>query len=133
MKPALILKVVGQKTGQAALFMKLNDLYPECSFLIEGANQLYPLFCLNNDVCPRNSNCMEKLAKRIQFVFDEFKDAELLLLYFRHDDMPGSHRAGIFWRDMREPRYTVFNRSMWERMKKVGAVYEWVLPNELFT
>lgn len=130
--PIYVLKVVGQKSGRAAIFMKLNDLFPECQFLIEGADQLYPLFCLENDMCPRNANCMAKLVKRVQYVFDTFEEADLLMLYFRYPDMPNSHRAGIFWRDMREPRYTVFNRSMWARMKEIGAVYEWTLPDNLF-
>ncbi len=131
--PTLVLEVVSQKTGRSSVFMKLNDLFPECSFLIEGADQLHPLFCLVNDVCPRNANCMEKLAKRVKYVFDTFEKADLLMLYFKHPDMPGSQRAGIFWRDnTTPPRYTVLNRSMWIRMKEIGAVYEWNLPENLF-
>jgi len=131
-EPCLVLKVTGQKSGKVALFMKLDALFPECSYLIKGADQLYPLFCLKNNVCPRNANCMERLAKRTKYVFDTFPDADLLLLYFRYADMPNSHRAGVFWRDMREPRYVTFNRAVWEKMKKVGIVYEWVLPDNLF-
>ena len=75
---------------------------------------------------------MGVLANRIKYVFDTFDDSDLLLLYFRYPDMPGSHRAGVFWRDMREPRYIVFNRSQWEYMKQIGVVYQWRLPDTLF-
>ncbi len=128
-KNALVLKVV--KAVRSTLFMKLNDLYPECQFLIEGAPQLSPLFCLKSH-CPRNQACMEKLANRVKYVFDTFPDTELLLLYFRYVDKPGSQRAGVFWRDMREPRIITFNRTAWDKLKSVGIVYEWALPDSLF-
>ena len=130
-----VLKVVGRQSGKSAIFMKMKDLYPECEFLIKGGDQLFPFRCLRDGYCPRNSNCMDKLAHRVKYVFDTFADAQLLLLYFRYPDMPGSHRAGVFHRDLQDtrfPRYMVFNRSMWERMKKVGEVFSWNLPDELF-
>ena len=131
----LVLKVVGRDSGRSAVFMKMKDVYPECEFLIRDAPQLFPFRCLKDDFCPRNANCMGKLQKRVQYVFDHFDDADLLLLYFRYDDMPGSHRAGVFSRDLEDqrfPRYVVFNRSMWERMKQIGIVYQWKLPDSLF-
>lgn len=122
-----ILEVQGK-----TLFIKLKDLYPECEFLIEDQPQLYPLRCLV-DHCPRNANCMEKLAKRVKYIFDAFKDAQLLLLYFRYRDKPDSHRAGVFWRDMDiPPRFITFNRTAWDKCKELGTVYEWQLPSELF-
>lgn len=131
----LVLKVTGVKSGQASVFMKLKDLYPECEFLIKGADQLYPLFCLRNNVCPRNANCMEKLAKRVKYVFDTFPDSEILYLYFRYPDRPHSQRAGVFCRDLSNPefpKYVTFNRSQWVKMKEIGTVYKWDLPRLLF-
>ena len=131
----LVLKIVGRQSGKSAIFMKLQDLFPECSFLIKDADQLFPFRCLKDGFCPRNANCMEKLAKRVRYVFDTFADSELLLLYFRYPDMPGSHRAGVFHRDMNDsrfPRYMVFNRSMWERMKEIGVIFSWTLADSLF-
>jgi hypothetical protein len=75
---------------------------------------------------------MGNLAKRVKYIFDQFPTADLLLLYFSYRDRPGSQRAGIFWRDFREPRYITMNRAAWERMKAMGTVYEWQLPNSLF-
>lgn len=113
------------------IFAKLKDVFPECEVLIQDAQQLYPLRCLK-DHCPRNANCMEKLAHRVKYIFDNFKEAQLLILYFAYRDRPGSTRAGLFWRDMREPRFITFNRASWEKMKEVGVIYEWTLPQSLF-
>lgn len=125
-----VLEVVGRK--QSVLFVKLRDLFPECEFLLRDAPQLFPFRCLQ-DYCPRNQNCMEKLAKRTKYVFDTFKDVTLLLVYFSYPDMPGSHRAGVFWRDVEKtPKYIVFNRTTWERMKRIGTVYKWSLPSSVF-
>lgn len=131
----LVLKVVGRRSGKSAVFMKLDWLFPECAYLIKDADQLFPLRCLRDGHCPRNANCMSKLAKRVTYVFEQFSDSELLLLYFRYRDMPGSHRAGVFHRDMKDarfPRYMVFNRSMWDRMKQIGTVFRWNLPDAVF-
>jgi hypothetical protein len=116
---------------ELTIFTKLKDVYPECFLLIEQASSLFPLRCLK-DHCPRNANCMEKLANRVKYVFDSFPKAQLLVLYFAYPDRPGATRAGIFWRDMREPRFITMNRSGWEKMKQMGVVYEWQLPDDLF-
>jgi hypothetical protein len=113
------------------LFIKLKDLFPECEFQIKDVEQLYPLFCLSGP-CHRNANCMGKLAVRVNYVFEKWPEADLLMLYFSYRDRPGSQRAGIFWRDMREPRYITMNRTGWEKFKTMGVIYEWHLPNELF-
>lgn len=131
MDPALILKVEG-KSGKSSLFMKLTDLFPECIHLIRDAAQLYPLFCLRNNMCPRNQNCMGKLVKRVKYIFDHFPDGEVLFLYFTYPDRPGTHRAGVFNKDLSEPYYTTFNRTAWDKFKQVGVIYEWFLPDSLF-
>ena len=130
-RQSLILKIQG-KSGSSVLFMKLKDLYPECEFLIQDLPECYPLHCLERDSCPRNQNCMDKLVKRIQYVFETFPDVQNVVLYFRYQDRPGSHRAGVFWRDLREPRLITFNRTAWEKCKQIGTVYQWVLPDSLF-
>jgi len=113
------------------LFMKMVDLYPECQFLIEDEPQLYPLKCLV-DQCHRNQNCMTTLAHRIKYIFDHFEEANLIVLYFKYRDAPKRQRAGVFWRDMREPRYIVMNPYAWEKLKSLGTIYEWTLPQDLF-
>lgn len=117
---------------EKTIFCKLKDVYPECEHLIMDSQQLYPLRCFRDDGCPRNSNCQEKLAHRTKFIFDNFPNAQLLVLYFSYRDRPGSTRAGLFWRDIREPRLITLNRTGWEKMKEIGVVYEWELPNHLF-
>jgi hypothetical protein len=129
-RECLALKIVGP-SGRSALFLKLKDLFPECMFQIEDAAQLFPFICLRGS-CPRNHNCMGKLVSRLKCVFDTWPDTHLVLLYFSWRDMPGSQRAGVFWRDMREPRYITFNRTGWEKLKTIGTVYKWHVPDELF-
>jgi hypothetical protein len=116
---------------QQTLFVKLKDVYPECEFLISDQEQLHPFICFTSH-CHRNANCMEKLAGRVKYIFDGFPHAQLLLLYFSYRDKPASQRAGVFWRDLREPKYIVFNRTAWEKMKQIGTVYEWNLPDSFF-
>ncbi len=127
----LVLEVKGP-SGQTSLFIKLEWVFPECSFLIKDADNLYPLFCLKNSYCPRNASCMDKLAKRVKYIFDHFPNSEVLYLYFRYRDLPNSQRAGVFWKDLREPTYITFNKTAWEKFKNIGTVYEWRLPDSLF-
>lgn len=113
------------------LLTKFVEVFPECEFLIQDQDQLFPLRCLLGD-CHRNSNCMETLVRRIKYIFDRFEDAHLLVLYFKYRDNPKQLRAGVFWRDLREPRYIVVNPYAWEKLKEIGTVYEWNLPDSLF-
>jgi len=118
------------EVNKRTLFTKLESVYAECFFLIEDQPKLYPFICLNSD-CHRAANCMEKLAKRVKAIFDAFPEAKLLLLYFKYRDRPNSMRAGVFWRDLSEPRYITMNPGAWEKMKSIGTVFEWNLPREL--
>lgn len=125
----LALEIQGPK--RSTLFVKLRDLYPECFHLIGDEPKLFPMRCYV-DHCPRNARCQDKLVQRTKFMFDAFPRADLLQLYFSYRDRPGSQRAALFWRDMREPRYITFNRTSWEKMKEVGVVFEYHLPDSLF-
>lgn len=74
---------------------------------------------------------MYTLAKKVKYIFDVFPNANLLILYFRYQDQPKKHRAGVFWRDMREPRFITFNEYAWAKVKSIGTVYEWELPETI--
>lgn len=119
--------VVCEKT----LFFKLDELYPECNFLIEDEPKLHPLICLVG-TCHRNSNCMEKLVNRLKWLFDQFPKVELILLYFKYRDRLQSIRAGVFNKEFDEPRLIVMNQGGWSKMKELGIVYELHLPDSLF-
>lgn len=125
----LLLEVQG--TTQSTIFAKVKDVFPECPILIEDLPQMFPLRCLV-DSCPRNANCMDKLARRVKHLFDTFPRAEMLVLYFKWRDRPTSQRAGIFWRDMREPRHVTMNWSAWEKCKNIGKAFEYHMPDSLF-
>lgn len=123
---ALVLEV-----QKKTLFIKLEFVYPECFFLIEDQPKLFPFICLFSS-CHRNSNCMEKLAKRVKYIFDVFTEASLLFLYFRYRNDPDRQKAGVFWRDMTEPRLITMNPYAWNKMKEIGIVYEWDLPQDFY-
>ena len=81
---------IDSRSGVQSIFMKLRDVFPECLFLIQDAAQLFPFRCLRDNGCHRNQNCMGKLLKRIQYIFETFEDSQLLFLYFSYPDRPGS-------------------------------------------
>lgn len=113
-------------------FVKLEYLFPECFILIEGKEKLHPLKCLEG-MCSANANCMEGLAKRVHYFFDNVVlDAELIIAYFKYPDRPQSIRAGIFHRDMEEPRITVLNPWAFKKFQKEGDTYKWVPPEEFY-
>lgn len=113
-------------------FVKLEYLFPECSLLIEGKDQLYPLKCLESS-CPANANCMEGLAKRVHYFFDKVTlDAELIIAYFKYPDRPQSIRAGIFHRDMENPRVATLNPWAFKKFQKEGEAYKWLPPAEFY-
>lgn len=112
-------------TGHTA-FVPLRDIYPECAVLIQGEPQLYPLICMRT-ACPRNANCPQKLAHRVNFFFEKVADPDVtaMIAYFKHEDRPGSVRAGVFFRDMREPRVIVCNHYAFRKFKRDGEVFKW--------
>lgn len=123
----MLILAVNEKT----LFTKLENIYPECFHLISDLDKLFPLICLKTS-CPRNANCMTTLAKRVKFLFDSFPLAQLLVLYFKYRDKPKSIRAGLFYKDLREPRLITMNPWGWKYFKEKGEVFEWTMPDALF-
>ncbi len=117
------------EVNNCAIFTKFEELFPECNFLIKDEEKLFPLICLK-DTCHRNMNCMEKLAKRIKYLFDLFTNAKILILYFRYRDKPNSLRAGVFWRDFEvPPKYITMNPGAWGRFKEIGTIYDITFPS----
>lgn len=127
---ALVLEVKSPKSGRSVLFAKLVDMYAECEYLIRGEDRLHPLICLK-DTCHRGLNCMEKLVIRTKCIFDTFESADVLLLYFSYHDFPRKQRAGVFTRNMDEPRYINFNLHAWNKVKSMATIFEWELPTEV--
>ena len=103
-------------------FFKLQDIFPECFLNREKSPQAEPMTCLR-DSCPTNHNCMETLAKRLNALFDLLKGIDLFILYFKKRNITGLG-AGVFWRDMREPRVITMNQGAWNRLKLRGAIYQ---------
>lgn len=114
-----------------SVFIPLKFVYPECSVLLEPFSHLVPLHCLNQDGCPANKGCMEILAKRVNYLFTTVvPDAQQLICYFKHKDRPDSIRAGVFTRDMIEPKLMTLNRSAFKKFQREGITFAWTPPNE---
>ena len=114
------------------VFFKFQDIFPECFLHREGYQQIEPLQCLQDDgACHVNHNCMEILSKRVHVLFQEvLPTVEVMILYFRK--LNGQqYGAGLFWRDMREPRVITMNASAWTYAKHRGRVYAFS-PNSSF-
>ena len=113
-------------------FIKLQHLFPECGVLIEGQPELHPLKCLLSS-CPANANCMEGLVRRLDYFFENVvPQSELIVAYFRYADRPQSIRAGIFYRDMTEPRVAVVNPWAFRKFQKEGDTFKWFPPAEFY-
>jgi hypothetical protein len=64
---------------------------------------------------------MEILAKRVNYWFTRVEPAaEMFIAYFRYRDRPDSIRAGVFHKDLREPRTITLNVSALAKFKKEG-------------
>lgn len=112
-------------------FIPLKAVYPECYVLRQDHPTTNPLQCLTVGDCPGNRQCMNTLAHRVHYLFDKVVlDSELILLYFK--DHKGSIKAGIFYRDMSEPRVITCNRSAFDKFMTGGVVQEWTPPDEFF-
>lgn len=112
------------------LFIPLRFVYGECFPLIADRPQLSPLQCLQT-TCPVNAGCMDILAKRVNYLFTQVVPAaELLIAYFKYPDRPNSVRAGIFYRDLREPRVMTLNKAAFKKFQNEGIAYTWIPPDE---
>lgn len=121
--------VINEKT----VFIPLRYIYPECSVLISTSPQLHPLFCLSHDQCPANNNCMDTLVRRVNYFFTEVAPkAQLMVAYFSHADRPESLRAGLFFRDLSEPRLIVANRSAFQKFQTEGKHFTWIPPVDYY-
>lgn len=116
-----------------SVFVPLKFLYPECMVLIEPHEQVYPLQCLLTS-CPADSRCMERLAKRVHFWFDKVvPDGVHLYAYYKYRDRPQSIRAGLFDKDLNEPRTIVLNQSAFRKFMKEGITYQWTPPESYWS
>ncbi len=116
---------------EKTLLIKLTDLYPECPVLLTKYPNLNPLNCLTQQICPANSRCIEKLVPRLRFLFDNFKEVEMILAYFR-SNVDSKLYAGVFWNDDRElPNVIRIHPKGWEKLKVNLEMYEVNMPTEL--
>lgn len=87
---------------------------------------MFPLRCMNEDGCPANANCGEKISRRVHYLFEEVLpgDVEMLIGYFKYRDTK-SLRAAIFERDMPAPRVRVINPYAFKKFMREGTAYRW--------
>lgn len=112
------------------IFLPFKFLYPECSILIKGEQKLYNLLCLKAN-CPRNKNCPEVLAKRVHYFFSEVEPlGELIISYFTHPNCGTSIKAGIFTKQLDEPRLITVNKSGFDKYRKESIIKQWSVTDE---
>jgi len=110
-----------------SIFIPLRYVYGECLTLIDKHDQLSPLHCLKNDVCPANIGCMDVLAKRVNYLFTHVvPEGKLLVAYFKYRDKPESIRAGVFDRELSEPRVMTLNQSAFKKFQREGMSFTWM-------
>lgn len=108
-------------------FIPFRSIYQECFLLIDGEPKLHPLFCLKN-TCHRNASCMEVLAKRVYYFFNEIEPAaQQLITYFK---VGVSLKAGVFNKDLSEPRLITLNQSGFDKFKKDSEIKQWIIKQE---
>lgn len=113
-----------------SVFIPLKYVYPECFVLIESHEKLSPLQCLKTG-CAANANCATKLAQRIDFIFKHVApDAKMIYTYFKYRDQPKSIKAGVFDREMNEPRIMTLNQSAFRKFMREGVQQSWQPPVE---
>ena len=118
--------------GMRTVFMPLRYLYPECMVLIDKDPQLYPLQCLRTS-CPKNKNCMEVLANRVKYFFDNVTPgAGMIVAYYKWKDRPNIIRAGIFEAHLPEPRQITCRTSVFKRYQREGEKYSWDPPTDFY-
>lgn len=117
-----------------SVFMPLKYVYGECFTLIEKYDKVAPLHCLKADICPANVGCMDILAKRINYLFTYVvPEAQLLVAYFKYRDKPDSIRAGVFDRNLSEPKVMTLNQSAFKKFQRESLTFTWVPTMEYLT
>lgn len=126
--PIMYFVVLSSKSA----FFKLQDIFPECLLYREHSPQIDPMMCLAEDnACTMGRNCMETLAKRVNLLFQEMlTGVGVVVLYFKRRE--AGYGAGIFWRDMREPRVIIMNPFAWSRVKSRGNIYQFTPASSFF-
>lgn len=115
--------------GGKYVLIPFRYVYPECLQLIEKHERVTPLICLKSD-CPANKNCMGTLVHRLNYLFTEVEPkAQLIIAYFKYRDST-SIRAGIFNRDMDNPRVATINPFSFKRLMGEGTTMQWFAPDE---
>lgn len=118
--------VVSQKTA----LIPLRQIYPECSKLLADLPMASNLQCLSGP-CPKDQRCMSTLAERVHLFFEHVAPSVThLLTYFKTPS--GSIRAGIFTREMGEPRVITCNPHGMQKLQSIGAVHSTILDESFF-
>lgn len=111
------------------VFIPLRYLYPECSVFISEHDEVNQLQCLETS-CPVDQGCMYVLAKRLSLLFEHLEDAQLVIAYYKLRS--GRIRAGVFRREMEEPRVITCNPSALTKFQREGNSFEWQPGSDFF-
>jgi len=74
---------------------------------------------------------MDVLAKRLNYLFTFVApDVKLIITYFKYRDRPDSIRAGVFDRDLNNPKVIVANQANFKRFQKEGVAFTLYPPDD---
>ena len=117
--------------SKKTVFIPLRAIYPECSSLIESHTSVENLQCLETS-CPVDANCMGKLVPRINSLFEQDEDYELIISYYKLRNSTRV-RAGVFYRDLSEPRVVTCNPFALKKFQRDGVTYQWFPNTDFFS
>lgn len=123
---SLFYVLVSRKT----VLIPLRQLYPECQSYLVNLPAAENLQCLREGRCSVDKGCMPVLAERVHKFFMYHEPSALQLLAY-YKTPSGSIRAGVFTRQVDEPRVITCNQHGLQKLQKIGAVKEWT-PDDSF-
>lgn len=108
-------------------FIPLRQLYPECFILLKDSPDAMPMQCMRGP-CSKNAQCMEILAKRVYYFFNEIDPtSEMLIVYYKYNT---SLKGVIFDKEMNEPVLKTLNPSGFNKFKNEGDIKQWPMRPE---
>jgi len=138
--PLAYFKVLDKTNKLNTMFIPLKYLYPECTKLIESYPKMYPLRCLKDNGCPADQGCMDILAKRVLYLFEQVDPScAMLVAYYTYRDTK-SLRGAVFQKDNKlictngldlayakfnDPQILTINKSAFSKLQKDGKYFSW--------
>lgn len=123
--------VIVSGTSEDSALIPLRYIYPECSELLKDLPKAENLLCFRAP-CTRDKRCMNVLAHRVHTFFDRVLPEKVTHLFAYYKAPSGSIRAGVFTRDMDEPRVITCNQHAMKKLQEIGSVHTVTLDESFY-